>query len=237
MEASVIPIYQKQIKPVNIIKRVPWNAVVMSIIYIIIYYKINPASSIYSGLQFDTEKLREIYRWWTYSLLHSSNSHLYMNMVMLYICGGFLEFDSGVWRTFIIYNLSILGGACGCGWSHRFVYKEDIFLVGASGGIYGLLAAQTGNLIMNWKEFNIISRSANTSLLGMSVISDIVVNSINPNPDISYSTHVGGFITGVLASICFVKNIKVIKWENKLKIASGVLLGSFLTVGIINLVI
>jgi membrane associated rhomboid family serine protease len=160
-----------------------------------------------------------------------------MNIIMLIACGGLLEYSNYQWRTFCIYHLAILGGACGCGWSLRFLGYKPMYLVGASGGIYGLLAAQTGYLMMNWPEISIPVRILNTSLLVIPTSIDVIMSCIQPNPRTSYSTHVGGFITGAMASVCFARNIKKLKWETIAKITTGCVLGCTLIAGIVNMLL
>lgn len=228
------PNLQMQIK--SAIKRFPFHTIAMAFIYIVIFYKVPQTSSIYDDLAFNSHELQKAYTWWTYSLLHGNVMHLISNVIMLCICGGLLEICNYTWRTCCIYNFSILGGSCGCGWGIRFLPNGWIILVGASGGIYGLLAAQTGYLLLNWRELDSVTKMTNTSLLITSTTIDIVVSCMYPNENISYSTHVGGFITGSIASICFVRNLKEQKWERKVIIAAGCMLGCFLGAGVINLI-
>lgn len=218
----------------EIAKRMPYQTVTFAIVYIVLYYTIPRDSDTYALLRFDSDLPREAYRWWTYSLLHWTPTHLYMNITMLILYGILLEYTNMVWRTFLIYQLAILGGAFGAGWYLRIV-PNNIYLVGASGGIYGLLAAQSGYLIINWPEMDVLSRIIHTSFLIAPTVSDIVVSSIHPNPQTSYSAHVGGFIAGVMASICLVRNIRVYRWENITKITVGCLFGVYLIAGGINL--
>lgn len=219
----------------RIIKKLPWHTMAMVASYIAIFYTIPRDSEAYVDLAFDSDYLKEAYRWWTYSLLHYNTFHIYGNMIMLIACGALLEYGNYQWRTFCIYNLAILGGACGCGWSLRFLQHDPMTLVGASGGVYGLLAGQTGYLMMNWNDISVPARIWNTSFLVVPTSIDIILSAIHPNPQISYSTHVGGFITGAMASICLVRNIRPLKWENIVKITTGCVLGCTLIAGFANL--
>lgn len=226
---------QKQHSKCAMIQRLPLYSVMMSIIYIWIFYFVSRGSDRYNLLAFRSKMTDEVYRWWTYSFMHYDSMHLYGNMMVLLAAGGLLEYGNGQWRTFCIYNLAILGGACGCGWSLRFIPRPSFKLVGASGGIYGLLASQIGYLMMNWPELSPAARIMNTGLLVSSTSSDIILSCVSPNVRVSYSTHFGGFMTGAMASVCFVKNIKPLRWERVAKITTGCLLGCFLAAGFANL--
>ncbi len=73
----------------------------------------------------------------TYMFVHASISHLLMNMLGLYFIGPTVERTVGSYRFFILYYLSgILGGL---GWS--LLAAPGTWCVGASGAIFGILAA------------------------------------------------------------------------------------------------
>lgn len=218
------------------IRQLPIHTCTMIVIYIILFYTITRGSFGYNALEFNSNLTNEAYRWWSYSLLHFSPAHLYGNMVVMLASGGLLEYGNYEWRTACIYNLAIIGGACGCGWSLRFIPRTaTLHLVGASGGIYGLVGAQTGYIMMNWPEFSVPERWFHTGLLVWSTSVDIILSCVFPNPHISYSTHFGGFVTGALSSICLARNIKPLRWENITKIATGCFLGCVLLAGAANL--
>jgi membrane associated rhomboid family serine protease len=72
----------------------------------------------------------------TYSFLHGNGFHLFINMWILWMFGNPLESMMGT-RTFLLYYfLCVLGAAA----AHMLLVPTES-AVGASGGIYGLLAA------------------------------------------------------------------------------------------------
>ncbi len=85
-------------------------------------------------------------KWWetysignlfTYMFVHANAGHLLMNMLGLYFIGPTVERTIGGYRFFILYYLSgILGGL---GWS--LLSPSGTACVGASGAIFGILAA------------------------------------------------------------------------------------------------
>ncbi len=85
-------------------------------------------------------------KWWsvwsfgnlfTYMFVHANTGHLLMNMMGLYFIGPTVERTLGSYRFFILYYLSgILGGL---GWS--LLAAPGTGCVGASGAIFGILAA------------------------------------------------------------------------------------------------
>ena len=120
------------------------------------------------------------------------------------------------------------------GWQAR-IYSKSISVIGASGGIYGLLTSQTANLCLNWWELHILQRIIYTSLLVSCVTSDIIISVLYYNSNVSYSDHIGGALIGVFAGMCFLKNIRVIEWERKMKFISAGLMIVFFATSITNL--
>lgn len=214
---------------------VPYYTCCMFIVYMSVYYTIctDPKDARNDTLAFDTKYGRKAYTWYTYSLLHSGNVHLATNMFTLFTYGTIMELEHGPLRSFSIHTLCIIGAAFAVGWESRFK-DERIIVIGASGGIYGLLSSQISNLALNWTELEIIKRILYTLFVVSSVVADIVINIVMYNPDISYAAHVGGFVTGVFAAFCLMKNIKVIKWENIAWHVSTTLLTMLMTAGMIN---
>jgi len=134
-------------------------------------------------------------------------------------------------------TLSIIGG----GFVFIFVNSNNqINVVGASGGIYGLLASNIGVLIFDWKQLDRLYRYLHLSLLISPVVSDIVVTGLTYNQSStigqpSYSTHIGGFFTGVLASIIFTKTHQLVepRWQKNLQIGSALIIKIFMLFGVI----
>lgn len=80
--------------------------------------------------------------WWRLlasAFLHASPTHLFVNMLSLYFVGPFLERLLGSWRFLLLYGASALGGALASAFLH-----DDAASVGASGAIWGLMAAGFG---------------------------------------------------------------------------------------------
>src|SRR5687767_2387482 len=78
----------------------------------------------------------EYYRIITGGFLHSGLIHLAINMLALYFLGRLLEPAVGPWRFAGIYVVSLLGGSLGA-----LILSPDDLTVGASGAVFGLMAA------------------------------------------------------------------------------------------------
>ena len=67
----------------------------------------------------------------------------------------------GSLRVFIVYILGVLSGSL-----FVSVFDQKIFLAGASGGCYALIAAHLATLILNWKEDIVILQHHNIDFHG-----------------------------------------------------------------------
>jgi len=128
----------------------------------------------------------EWYRAITYGFLHSGLFHLAVNMFVLYILGTLLEPAIGTARFVAIYLISVLGGALGVA-----LIDQDAVTVGASGGIFGLMAAAF--LIARHRGLDDLA-----SQIGFLVILNLVITFSVPR--ISIGGHIGGLIAGGIAA-------------------------------------
>jgi membrane associated rhomboid family serine protease len=112
--------------------------------------------------------------------------HLLLNMYSLYIFGQVLEPMLGRARFAALYLISILGGSVGV----LLLANPDSWVVGASGAIFGLMAA-----------YFVILRSigANSGqMLGLIAI-NLVFGFFSSG--ISWEGHVGGLVTGGIVAL------------------------------------
>jgi membrane associated rhomboid family serine protease len=129
----------------------------------------------------------EIYRVLTAGFLHSGIIHLGLNMFALYILGTLLEPAVGTRRFLGIYFASVLAGSCGA-----LLLSPDQLTVGASGGIFGLMAAAF--LIARHRGLDELA-----SQIGLFVVLNLVFTFSVPN--ISIGGHLGGLVGGGLAAL------------------------------------
>ena len=133
----------------------------------------------------------EYYRLLTAGFLHAGLFHLLTNMLSLWILGSIIEPAVGSWRFGLIYFVSLLCGSFGA-----LLLSPDALTVGASGAIFGLLAAAA---IVAWNRgFNLME-----SGLGIWIGLNLLITFTVPN--ISIGGHVGGFIGGAIAALLLVE--------------------------------
>ena len=131
----------------------------------------------------------EPYRIVTSAFLHAGLLHLAFNMFALYILGTLLEPAIGSARFAGIYFASILGGAFGA-----LLLTPNELTVGASGGVFGLMAAAF--LIARNRGLDHLA-----SQIGIFVVFNLVITFSVPN--ISIGGHLGGLIAGGLVALLY----------------------------------
>jgi membrane associated rhomboid family serine protease len=129
----------------------------------------------------------EPYRIVTSAFLHAGLLHLGLNMFALYILGTLLEPAIGTPRFVAIYAASILGGSF-----VALLLDPNELTVGASGGIFGLMAAAF--LIARHRGLDQLA-----SQIGFFVVLNLVFTFSIPN--ISIGAHLGGLAGGALAAL------------------------------------
>ena len=128
----------------------------------------------------------EYWRLLTAGFVHVDLWHLAMNMMALFSLGKIFEPLLGVRRYLIILIPSIIVGSL-----FVLASPENSFVVGISGGIYGLLAAYITLILRTggWRMPPV--RAALMNMLFINLL-------LNFLPNISVHAHLGGFVTGLI---------------------------------------
>jgi membrane associated rhomboid family serine protease len=128
--------------------------------------------------------------WWrvvSSGFLHAGFLHLLLNMYVLYVAGSILEPGVGTPRFLGIYFVSLIAGSLGA-----LIVDPNAVTVGASGAIFGLMAAVV-----------VIARGRGVEQLasqfGLFIVLNLVLTfSIS---GISVGGHIGGLIGGFVAAM------------------------------------
>jgi len=163
-------------------------------------------SPLFRALALDTARpaSRRAWTWLTYSLLHASDLHLWINLAGWAVYGAALEAGHGSGRCVAVHASSVLGAAFAVGLQAR-AQSKSIVLVGASGGVYGVVGAQVGHLTQNWDKVGAIERTLCLSAVVSTVVTETAVAVALANPDVSYVAHFSGFVAGVLAGLAILR--------------------------------
>lgn len=137
--------------------------------------------------------ISEPWRMITAGFLHSQSSfmHIALNMYSLYLFGSVIEPLLGKARFLALYLLAIFGGSVAV----LLFDDPNTFVLGASGGIFGLMGA-----------YFIILRSLGqgggqmTAIIGLNLVIGFF-----PGLNIAWQAHVGGLIVGGLVAFIYAK--------------------------------
>ena len=115
-----------------------------------------------------------------------------------------------------------------------------VYLAGASGGVYALIAAHLANVIFNWSEMEFAALRLVAFLLLASVDTGVAIyyRYIGEETNVGYVAHLAGATVGLLLGIVVLRNLRVLKWERVVWWCSLIVfLGLFLAAIIGNAVI
>eukprot|EP00092_Neocalanus_flemingeri_P058212 GFUD01069329.1.p1 GENE.GFUD01069329.1~~GFUD01069329.1.p1 ORF type:complete len:673 (+),score=125.66 GFUD01069329.1:195-2213(+) len=162
-----------------------------------------------SYLIYNPNRKSEVWRYLTYSLVHSGLFHVSFNILVQLVLGIPLEMVHGAWRVGAVYLSGIFAGSL---WTS--VLKPGVFLSGASGGVYALIMGHLGTVIMNHREMSypwwrvaVVSITAITDV-GVYVYETAVLG--QPAKPISYPAHIAGALAGLLIGVVCLRNLS---WE------------------------
>jgi membrane associated rhomboid family serine protease len=133
----------------------------------------------------------EVWRLVTGAFLHDPANplHIFFNMYILYWLGTMLEPVLGHIRFVALYFASLLAGSFGA-----LLAEPNQFTVGASGAVFGLMAAafvfQRARGVDPWR-----------SGLGPVILFNLALPFLFPNLNISIGAHIGGLIGGAIAAL------------------------------------
>ncbi|XP_076458117.1 rhomboid-related protein 2-like [Babylonia areolata] len=150
----------------------------------------------------------ELWRFVLYMLLHAGYVHLLFNVVVQVLVGIPLEMVHGSFRVFIIYMAGVLAGSLGTS-----VFDMNAFLVGASGGVYALLAAHLANVLLNFSQMELgilrlaailITASAD---VGFAIWDRYTLKRLQ-EPSVGYTTHLMGALAGLTIGLVVLRNFQ-----------------------------
>ena len=141
----------------------------------------------------------EPWRMITSAFLHSPSSilHIVFNMYSLFIFGPILEHLLGRVRFIALYLISAFGGSVAV-----LLLAENVYVVGASGAIFGLLGA-----------FFVIQRRMGGNSLQLVIVIGINLAIGFFVPNIAWQAHVGGLIAGAAVAFVYLQTRNPRQWR------------------------
>lgn len=177
--------------------------------YTITNGEINPSGPvpIDSIFIYRPDKRLEVWRFFFYMVLHAGWLHLMFNLLVQVLVGLPLEMVHGSLRIGAVYMAGVLAGSLGTS-----VFDTDVYLVGASGGVYALLAAHLANVLLNYSNMEF----GTVRLFGIFVVASADVGfaiydryaAEQLGPPVSYVAHLTGALAGLTIGLLVLKNFE-----------------------------
>ncbi|XP_037077150.1 protein rhomboid-like [Pollicipes pollicipes] len=168
----------------------------------------------HSPLIYSPYRRREVWRLLSYMLVHVGWVHLTTNMVVQLLVGLPLELVHKWWRVGVVYLCGVLLGSLATS-----VLDPRVYLAGASGGVYALLAAHLADLVLNWAQMELaLVRLGLLLLLASTDIGVAIYNRYATGPDqkVAYTAHLAGAVAGLLIGHVALRNLRLLRWERVL---------------------
>ena len=169
-----------------------------------------------------TDLRPEIWRLFSYSMVHSGIGHLIGNMFGLVFCLMILYRFQYFRNTIIVYFVSVING----GLSFYLTNPYDI-LVGASGGVYGIFGGNIANYIYN----NDVMLSGEKCFLHffyiVFTIIDISVFFSARSENVSYQSHWYSLLFGLLTGLSIFKEFRPVFYKKCIRLI-GIILFCYL---------
>jgi rhomboid-related protein 1/2/3 len=187
------------------------------------------------------DRRREAWRFLTYAFVHSGYGHILVNAIIQLLVGLPLEMSHGSWRLGAVYTAGVLSGslATAC-------FDPRIYLAGASGGVYALIAAHLATLILNWEDDAVVMRKRirkhkiTKTLPGTVIrllrlvfvvvyaVADIghaiylrLADGTGRITTVGYTAHFAGAAAGLLVGLPALRNRRQERWERVLQAGVG----------------
>jgi len=159
-----------------------------------------------SHLIYNPNRRNQIWRYVTYSLIHSGLFHVSFNILIQLILGVPLEMVNGWYRVGAVYISGVVAGSL---WTS--IMKPGVFLSGGSGGVYALIMSHLATVIMNHREMS--HPKWRVAIVLLVALTDIVVYVYEtvvlgqPSKPISYPAHVAGAIAGLFVGLVCLRHL------------------------------
>ncbi|XP_013145556.1 PREDICTED: rhomboid-related protein 2 isoform X1 [Papilio polytes] len=180
---------------------------------------------------YNPHKRQEAWRFLTYMLVHVGVVHLLVNLLVQLFLGVPLEMVHRWWRVVLVYLAGVAAGSLATS-----LTDPKVYLAGASGGVYALIAAHVATIIMNWSEMEF----AIVQLLVFVLLASVDVGTAvydrywrHMQQNIGYVAHLAGAVAGLLVGIGVLRNLEKRKWEKRLWWAAVVLYFSLMIAGVL----
>uniref|UniRef100_A0A5S6QGZ0 Rhomboid domain-containing protein n=1 Tax=Trichuris muris TaxID=70415 RepID=A0A5S6QGZ0_TRIMR len=152
------------------------------------------------------DKRAQIWRFIFYILIHAGWPHLLCNLIIQTLTGVPLELVHGSKGTAAVYVAGVLAGSLATS-----IFSRDAYLVGASGGVYALMAAHVAHVLMNsscipFRAVRILSIALITLADTFLTIWNNLDKADKPEQCTSHVAHLAGSVAGLTTGLIVLKS-------------------------------
>lgn len=166
----------------------------ITIVNIIVFFQGSKFGGLYLGGA-AKQSLYQPYQLITSMFIHSGTSHIYYNLIGLWIWGLYLIRYTNVIKFILIYFLGGIGANLFCVYYYLINYPNNIiYSVGASGAIYAVMGAVIMIIIREGSRY----RNRINSILFLMIM--VVAPLFMKDSNINNIAHISGFIIGFIIS-------------------------------------
>jgi membrane associated rhomboid family serine protease/Tfp pilus assembly protein PilF len=133
----------------------------------------------------------EYWRLLTCIFLHANLLHIAFNMWSLWNLGSIAESLYGRWTFLTLYLLAGIGGSLG-----SLIWNPNVFSVGASGAIFGIVGALVASFYLG--EFSVRGQITGGMMTSLLIFSAYSLFRGATSSGIDNGAHVGGLVTGLI---------------------------------------
>lgn len=155
---------------------------------------------------YDPSKRLEMWRFLFYALVHAGWVHIVFNVCVQLVVGVPLEMVHGSARIGTVYLAGVLAGSLGTS-----CFDPSTYLVGASGGVYALLAAHLANVLLNFSEQQLsVVRLAFVFVVASADVGFAIWDrySAEDGVTVAYVAHLTGAVAGLTIGLVVLKNFE-----------------------------
>ncbi len=131
--------------------------------------------------------------------LHYGFAHVALNMLGIWVLGSYVERIWGRWRFVVCYFGAMVGANAFATIAVRAESGDPVVMVGASGGVLGILGAALGFALVAWmrERTALLGRqiAAFTTVLAVQMVFDVMT------PVVSSTIHLAGFAIGFVVAV------------------------------------
>ena len=189
---------------------VPFTSILLTTTIITLYYS-NDKNVLGDDLALHIPVTHDTpwWRFWSTSLAHVNQEHLWHNVIYLSTVGILFEIMQGSFSTLAVY---CIGGLTGTLTHVAFSNDKNQRLMGISASCYAILGAYLTHLVFNFCETPY--RIAWFALSIVFITTDILLVACDITEDnVAYFAHFGGALQGFLIGFLVIRNYRVLCWQ------------------------